>query len=81
MSDIKEQLVGLGKDAEDICRRFVDAVTEATMAIVDLVNAVDWEALAEAADEPYTEPDENPVRPIGIQKGKWKRVQSKTRRF
>jgi len=81
VSDIKEQLAGLGKDAGDICRRFADAVIEATMAIVDFVNAVDWEALAAVADEPYTEPDENPVRPIGIQKGRWKRVQSKTRRF
>ena len=72
-----ERLAETSKDLATAARNFTNALWEIAAAVVDAMNSIDWKALGAAlaavdTGRPDAEPDENPVRFIGIRKGGWR---------
>jgi hypothetical protein len=73
-----ERLAETSKELATAARNFTKALGEIAAAVVDTMNSIDWKALGAAlaavdTGRPDAEPDENPVRFIGIKKRGWKR--------
>lgn len=73
-----ERLAETSKELATAARNFTKTLGEIAAAVVDTMNSIDWKALGAAlaavdTGRPDAEPDENPVRFIGIRKGGWKR--------
>jgi hypothetical protein len=72
-----ERLAETSKELATAARNFTKALGEIAAAVVDTMNSIDWKALGAAlaavdTGRPDAEPDENPVRFIGIRKGCWR---------
>lgn len=70
------RLIKISKDMAAAAGDFEKAIREAAAAAVETLSSIDWKSLREAlaageCEVPDVDPDENPVRPIGIQKGRW----------
>ena len=76
MKQLTKASIGLAGAARD----FTNAIRQISVAAVDVMTCIDWKALgATLAQEAETEPDDNPVRFIGIRKRGWKRGRRKYR--
>lgn len=73
---VHSRLMETSKNLAAAAGNFEKAIREAAAAAVETLNSIDWKALREALageyEVPDAEPDENPVRPIGIRKGRWR---------
>lgn len=80
MKQLTKASIGLAAAARD----FTNTMGELAAAVVDAMNCIDWKALSEALaavgyGSQEAEPDDNPVRFIGIRKRGWKRGRRKYR--
>lgn len=72
-----ERLAQTSKELATVARNFTRTLGEIAAAVVEAMDSIDWKALGAAlaavdTGRPDAEPDENPVRFIGIRKGGWK---------
>lgn len=79
-----ERLEKTSRDLAAAARDFTNAMGKIADAVVDAMNCIDWAALSTALAAagyvaPEAEPDDNPVRFIGIRKRGWKRGRRKYR--
>lgn len=81
-----ERLAKTSRALTAAAENLTKALGQIADAVVDTMNCIDWNALSEAlaavgcgSQEAETEPDDNPVRFIGIRKRGWKRGRRKHR--
>ena len=67
---VHSRLMKISKDLAAAAGDFEKAIREAAEAAVETLSSFE-KALAGEYEVPDAEPDENPVRPIGIRKGRW----------
>ena len=72
-----ERLAETSKELATAARNFTKVLGEIAAAVVETMDRIDWKAMGAAltavdTGRPDAEPDENPVRFIGIRKGGWR---------